>query len=60
MSNPWLTRLLIAGFFAPALTLGAGSPQAAAHSVTVVLVHGAFENSSIWSDVIPRLQRHGI
>jgi pimeloyl-ACP methyl ester carboxylesterase len=27
---------------------------------TIVLVHGAFEDASIWSGVIPRLQREGL
>ncbi len=35
--------------------------QADVHSpVSVVLVHGAFENSSIWAKVIPIIERRGI
>jgi pimeloyl-ACP methyl ester carboxylesterase len=39
--------------------VGGGAAQAAA-PVTVVLVHGAFENSSAWNAVISKLQLHGV
>lgn len=58
MSRPRLTQLLVVALFAAGLLDGAGLTQAAT-LVTVVLVHGAFENSSSWNDVITRLQRRG-
>jgi pimeloyl-ACP methyl ester carboxylesterase len=48
------------GSLAAGLAISGGTLKAATAPVTVVLVHGAFENSSIWNGVIPILQRHGI
>jgi pimeloyl-ACP methyl ester carboxylesterase len=47
--------VLIAAFANPVSARTSGKPP-----VTVVLVHGAFENSSIWAKVITILQRRGV
>ncbi|MEJ0041838.1 MAG: alpha/beta hydrolase [Rhizomicrobium sp.] len=60
MSKPLFAKLLAAGILAAGLTMGATPLCAAARPVTVVLVHGAFENSAVWNAVIPILQRHGV
>ncbi|HEX7641872.1 MAG TPA: alpha/beta hydrolase [Burkholderiaceae bacterium] len=41
-------------------TTAAAAPVAAAHSTSVVIVHGAFADGSDWSKVIPLLQAKGI
>jgi pimeloyl-ACP methyl ester carboxylesterase len=60
MPKSLLTKLPAAGLLAAALAISGSPLTAATPSVTVVLVHGAFENSSIWNAVIPILQRHGV
>ncbi len=59
MSLPYLTRLLAALSVTVGLLIGGGSAQAGT-PITVVLVHGAFENSSAWDAVIRRLQQRGL
>lgn len=42
------------------MSLACGSPAAEAAAKTVILVHGAFSDGSIWDQVIPRLQAKGL
>ncbi len=60
MHNPFRKKLLVAAALAAVFASHASAQPAAKPSVSVVLVHGAFENSSIWDKVVPILQRQGI
>lgn len=54
-------RMLLASAILVAAFAHHASAQAVAKApMSVLLVHGAFENSSIWDKVIPILQRRGI
>lgn len=59
VSTRTLTALLAAGLFALAMPLLATARSAAAPKPTVVLVHGAFADSSSWNGVIKGLQANG-
>lgn len=43
-----------------AIIAGASGGTMAQPSVTVILVHGAFADSSSWNAVIPKLQQQGL
>ncbi len=53
-------RLFVASVLIASAAESALAEPAAEPPVTVVLVHGAFENSSIWNKVVVILQRRGV
>lgn len=54
-----LTLVLAAGLAGPSSTAAAGTSTSSAGKPTVVLVHGAWADSSSWNDVTSRLRHDG-
>jgi pimeloyl-ACP methyl ester carboxylesterase len=54
-----LTLVVATGLAGPSSTAVAGPSTSSAGKPTVVLVHGAWADSSSWNDVVPRLHRDG-
>lgn len=52
MSNLFRQKLLVAAAVTAAFAGHASAQTAAKPPVSVVLVHGAFENSSVWAKVV--------
>ena len=55
-----MSRFLVALCLAATLMNSAPLQAEVKAPLTIVLVHGAFENSSIWDKVIPIIQHRGI
>ena len=60
MTKPFGKSLLAAIALAAVFSSEASAQAMTKAPISVVLVHGAFENSSIWDKVVPILQRQGI
>jgi pimeloyl-ACP methyl ester carboxylesterase len=58
-SYKFLVPFLSVTVMASAVAKGGGASAPAA-AITIVLVHGAFADSTSWSGVVPRLQAHGL
>ena len=53
-------KAILAAAMGGAAASGGAAPVSSAEKPTVVLVHGAFVDGSIWRNVIPRLEANGL